>query len=231
MTTLDASTKLIEWPQSVSLLLLHVLSVEALADLLIEQGPNGVMTTAAEREIPREIARWLRLAEVRDDLVIGRIAQRLRARDIDFLETWQGDCEKLDALAEQLRDDEHTLEWLKASIVPQRRAGMIASLLVRARPYWQLPLTCNLSLSEAHLQFAKWSGSNLLAARMIYTAVSDADLSSGRIATCGGPTYAVRLFKWARRAAGWWAVPTRPMARARDFIPTHMRICITSNRN
>lgn len=153
-------------------------SGEALADLLIEQGPSSGLRAAAERGLPRELSRWLRVAEVRDDFVIGRIDQRLWAREIDFLETWRGDSEQLDALAARLRDDEQTLEWLKDSIVPERRAGMIASLLVRARPYWQLPLTCNLSLSEAHLQFAKWSGSNLVAARMFYADASDADLSS-----------------------------------------------------
>ncbi|MEZ6075469.1 MAG: hypothetical protein R3C56_07300 [Pirellulaceae bacterium] len=54
--------------------------------------------------------------------------------DIDFLEMWRGEREQLDALAERLREDEPTLEWLKDCIVPERRAGMIASLLVRAGP-------------------------------------------------------------------------------------------------
>ncbi|MCC7334955.1 MAG: pentapeptide repeat-containing protein [Pirellulaceae bacterium] len=160
-------------------------SRESLADLLIEPGPSGGLRVAVERGLPRDLARWLSLADVRDDFVIDRIAQRLRERDIDFLEMWRGEREQLDALAERLREDEPTLEWLKDCIVPERRAGMIASLLVRARPYWQLPLTCNLSLSEAQLQFAKWSGSNLVAARMMYTDASDADLSSCNLAQAG----------------------------------------------
>ena len=204
------------------------LSVEGLADLLIEREANSGLGTAAERELPRELTRWLRVTEVRDDIVMGRIVQRLRARDIDFMEMWRGGSEQLDVLAGLLRDDEQTLLWLKDAIVPERRAGMIASLLVRARPYWQLPLTCNLSLSEAHLQFAKWSGSNLMATSMIYTDVSDADLSSCNL------TLASLLQANFARANLTHSVMDRAVARRADFAGASLqhllarRCCMTA---